>query len=74
MSTITAILRRLDALEAKLAVKPDDNRSLEQVLKQLDLMAERMRADPKWREPTPDEIAQTKRDLAAAAAKYGPRQ
>jgi hypothetical protein len=41
------------------------SRSVEQVLKQLDIMAERTRVDPKWTPPTPDEIEATKRDFVA---------
>jgi hypothetical protein len=54
MSTLAAILRRLDALEARLAAPATVDRSAEQVMAQINLIAERMRAAPDWKEPPPD--------------------
>jgi hypothetical protein len=44
MSTNAAIMRRLDALEARLAPPAVDDGALERVMAELDRMAERMRA------------------------------
>jgi hypothetical protein len=35
-------------------------------MKQLDLIAERLHASPDWKEPTPEQRAQSLRDLDAA--------
>jgi hypothetical protein len=65
------ILNRLAALEARHLEEPDADRSLEQVMKQLDLIAERLHASPDWKEPTPEQRAQSLRDLDAAVGRYG---
>jgi hypothetical protein len=65
MST-ASILARLARLERALHIdEPVDDRSREQVLKQLDIMGDRMRAEPGWTEPTPEQIEKTKRDFVA---------
>jgi hypothetical protein len=64
-----SILARLARLERALHLdEPDHDRSLEQVLKQLDIMGERMRAQPGWKPPTPEQIEKTKRDFTAMMA------
>jgi hypothetical protein len=47
--TLAQILARLDKLEARLALPATVDRSLEQVMAQLNLIAERRREDPGWR-------------------------
>jgi hypothetical protein len=46
------ILNRLAALEARHLPEPVDDGALDHILDALDLTAARMRASPKWREPT----------------------
>jgi hypothetical protein len=67
MSTNAAIMRRLDALEARLAPPAVDDGALERVMAELDRMAERMRAQS-WPEPTPEQIAALLAEFEASMA------
>jgi hypothetical protein len=67
VSTIAAILRRLDALEARLAPPAVDDHTLEHVLAALDLTAARMRATG-WPEPTPEELDASLREFEVMIA------
>jgi DNA-binding ferritin-like protein len=67
------ILNRLAALESRQA-PPTDDGALDRINKQLDLIAERMRASPGYVPPTPEQIEKTKRNLEEAIRLYGTRQ
>jgi hypothetical protein len=62
-----ALLRRLDALEQRLAAPATVDRSAEQVMAQINLIAERRRSDPKWKPSGVSVAALIERARAAAA-------
>jgi hypothetical protein len=59
------LLARLERLERRQPEPVDADRSLEQVMAQLNIMGERMRAQPGWKEPTEEQKAATLREFTA---------
>jgi hypothetical protein len=68
MSTNAAIMRRLDALEARLAPPAVDDGALERLIAEMDIVAARLRASKDWTEPTPEENAAYWREFEAFMA------
>jgi hypothetical protein len=67
------ILRRLAALESRQAPSADDG-VLDRINKQLDLIAARLRASAHNEEPTPEQLAEYRRNIAEAVRLHGTRQ
>jgi hypothetical protein len=68
MKISNATLRRLERLESRAPAVEDPRLAMEQVARQIDIIAIRKRTEPGWRPPSEAQKAQLYRDITARMA------